>query len=119
MNNKIALVIGKSIEEVLEIDSGRDRVAWGRFLRVRVLINVHKALKRGTRVNTSSGGQALAVFRYERLLDICFVCGSLDHQKSECEEAVKARKIYGGVVREYGQWLKAAGQHPKVGDNVI
>ena len=59
------------------------------------------------------------MFRYERLLDICFVCGCLDHQESESEEAVKARKIYSGVVREYGLWLKADGQHPKVGDNVI
>ena len=55
------------------------------------------------------------MFKYERLPDICFVCGRLDHKESECDEAVRARKIYGGVSREYGVWLKVNGQHPKSG----
>ena len=42
MNEKVAQAIGKSIVEVL--DNGGEKAAWGRYLRVRILINVHKAL---------------------------------------------------------------------------
>ena len=115
MNENVVKAIGSSIEQVLEIDKGGNKVVWGRYLQVRVLINVHTALKRGTKVTISGGGQALAVFKYERLPDFCFVCGKLDHQENECDEAVKAMKLYGGVSREYSPWLKVEGQHPKVG----
>ena len=63
----------------MEIDNGDGKAAWGRLLIVRVLLNVHKPLKRGTKVSTTRGGKVLAMFKYERLLDICFVCGRLDH----------------------------------------
>ena len=35
MNENVAKAIGSSIEQVLEIDKGGNKVAWGRFLRVR------------------------------------------------------------------------------------
>ena len=66
-------------------------------------------------MTTSNGGQALTVFKYQRLPDFCFVCGRLDHQESECDEVVKAMKLLGGVSREYGPWLRADGQYQKVG----
>ena len=56
----------------------------------------------------------MALFRYERLLDICFVYGRLDHQENECDEAMKARKIYGEVRKEYGAWMRADGRQPKI-----
>ena len=52
MNENVVKAIGSSIEQVLEIDKGGNKVVWGRYLQVRVLINVHTALKRGTKVTT-------------------------------------------------------------------
>ena len=75
MNDNVAKAIGSFIGQVLEIDKGGNKVAWGCYLRVRVLINVYMALKRGTKVTTLGGGQVLAVFKYERLLDFCYICG--------------------------------------------
>ena len=51
MNEKVAYASGRSIGNVIEVDNGGDKIAWGRCLRVRILINVHKALKSGTKVS--------------------------------------------------------------------
>ena len=79
MNENVARAIGSFIRQILVIDKGGDKVVWGHYLRVRILINVMKPLKRGTKVKSSGGEQVLVAFKYERLPDICFVCGRLDH----------------------------------------
>ena len=51
----------------------------------------------------------MAIFRYEQLLDFCYVCGKLDHQELDCEEVVKINKEWRKVHREYGSWMRADG----------
>lgn len=48
MNGFYGNLISKTIEKVLEVDVEEDNTAWGRFLRVRVEINLAKPLPRGT-----------------------------------------------------------------------
>ena len=50
-------------------------------------------------------GKVMAIFKYERLPDFCYVCGRLDHQELECDEVVRIKKTGGKVHREYGPWM--------------
>ena len=47
----------------------------------------------------------LAIFKYERLLDFCYICERLDHQESDCDVVVRIRKARGKVNREYSPWM--------------
>ena len=77
---KIRAVLGEFIGDVEEVETDNDQDAWGRYLKVRVSLNVSKPLKRGKMIPVAGGGKTLATFRYERLSDICYVCGRMDHQ---------------------------------------
>ncbi|XVF18868.1 hypothetical protein REPUB_Repub11eG0060400 [Reevesia pubescens] len=89
----------------MEIDWGDDQNAWGRVLRVRDLLNVTKPIRRGFRITLPEGGTVLVLFRYEKLPNICFVYGCLNHYESECETIVQMKKNTGSVKREYNIWL--------------
>ncbi|XVE95534.1 hypothetical protein REPUB_Repub02eG0105900 [Reevesia pubescens] len=44
MNERIGMVVGESLGDVEEVDKQDGSMAWGKFLRVRVIFNVTKAL---------------------------------------------------------------------------
>ncbi|XVF26590.1 hypothetical protein REPUB_Repub14bG0030800 [Reevesia pubescens] len=76
-SEKIGIVLGESIGEVLEVDMDDIRINWGRYLRIR------------------------------HLPDLCFVCGRLNHRESECDAAYQLKKRTGKICREYGPWMNA------------
>ena len=78
----MAMAIGISIGKVLKLDSDGDEAGWGRCFRVCVNLIVHHPLRKGTTVAVQGGGKVVVLFRYERLPDLCFICGCLDHQES-------------------------------------
>lgn len=47
MNLKYGLLIGKTLEEVEEVEVKEDDTGWGSYLRLRILINLDNALARG------------------------------------------------------------------------
>ncbi|XVF10263.1 hypothetical protein REPUB_Repub07fG0167400 [Reevesia pubescens] len=84
----------------------------GGFLRIRVFVNITKPLKRGTCLSLPGTEQFVVLFKYERLPDICFVCGRLDHHETECDLAFQMKKQTGSFRRDYGAWLSADSKHP-------
>ena len=48
-------------------------------MQVRVNMNITLPIKRGKMISVEGGKIVLALFRYERLSDFCYVCGKLDH----------------------------------------
>ena len=48
-------------------------------MKVRVNINIKRPLKRGKLINSIDGRKVLAMFKFERLPDFCYICGRLDH----------------------------------------
>ena len=106
MTRKIGIVLGESIGDVKEIDIEGEQMAWGRYLRVRVVKDITKPLKRGSKLAVVGQGSVIAVFKYERLPDFCYICGCLDHQELDCDDAVRMTIADGKVKREYGLWLR-------------
>jgi hypothetical protein len=47
MNKSVGSKIGESLEELEDVDVVGDGAGWGRCLRLRVIIDLHKPLERG------------------------------------------------------------------------
>ncbi|TXG70717.1 hypothetical protein EZV62_005652 [Acer yangbiense] len=93
--------------EVREVDSGPSGDCLGKFLRVRVAIDIDKPLRRFLRVDVLGDGEETVMpIQYERLPNFCFRCGLLCHTIRGCSmigtEGLLNRKDLG-----YGTWLKA------------
>ncbi|XVF23242.1 hypothetical protein REPUB_Repub13aG0019800 [Reevesia pubescens] len=46
MTQKIGVVLEELTGDVLEVDMADNRLAWGRFLRIHILLNITKSLPR-------------------------------------------------------------------------
>ncbi|XVF71961.1 hypothetical protein PTKIN_Ptkin12aG0082300 [Pterospermum kingtungense] len=110
MNEKIGIVIGETIGEIMEVETDWEQQAWGRWLRIRVNIDVSKPLKRGSKITRTGGGKHLVAFRYEKLPDFCYMCGKLNHQESDCHIAISLKKEGKACLRQFGPWLRADGK---------
>ncbi|KAL5774833.1 hypothetical protein ACOSP7_012390 [Xanthoceras sorbifolium] len=84
----------------------------GEFLRVRVLIDVLKPLKRGLRFMFGDNGEECSVLlRYERLPNFCYFCGKMGHLLRECRDNEK--EVVEGAALKYGVWLRAPSGRPR------
>lgn len=84
----------------------------GRFLHIKVELDLRKPLKRGTVVRYQGKDQRV-YFRYERLPTFCFACGRLGHQLKDGEDAQDSndKEGYEGVEERelpFGPWLRAS-----------
>lgn len=78
MMKDIGNLIRNKLGAVLYVDSSEDGYCGGKFMGIRVWITVLKPLRRGLKLKLENG-ECLGIFRYERLLDFCFICVKLDH----------------------------------------
>ncbi|XVF29188.1 hypothetical protein REPUB_Repub15cG0098700 [Reevesia pubescens] len=84
MFEKMGFTISETLGEVIEIEATIDQLCWGKYLRVRIMINITKPLKNGSYITLGDEGKTLVAFKYERLSDLCYVCGKLIHHESKC-----------------------------------
>nr|XP_020146914.1 uncharacterized protein LOC109732126 [Aegilops tauschii subsp. strangulata] len=119
MCREAGLAIGDIVGEALEVDAGSDGMAVGKFLRVKVRMDITKPIMRRF-VLEKDGGKAQendeitereqerkeeekwCRFEYEFLPDFCYTCGMLDHVDKECSYKLKK-----GESKQFGPWLKA------------
>lgn len=74
----------------------------GRCVRIRVILDVNKPLYRWTTVEIE-GDTCTVIFRYEKIVDLCFYCGRLNNLDKDCNFIPTNGK------RSYGAWMRAAG----------
>ncbi|KAK9273439.1 hypothetical protein L1049_018249 [Liquidambar formosana] len=77
--------IGDNIGEYVDMEQGEGGVCWGKYLRIRVRLNVTRPLKRGVTVKVE-GRQMWVPIKYERLPTFCYYCGILGHADKDCEQ---------------------------------
>ncbi|KAL5778631.1 hypothetical protein ACOSQ2_009368 [Xanthoceras sorbifolium] len=80
-------MLGEVIEIPLE-----SKECWGKFLRVKVSIDISKPLKR---------------VRYECLPAYCFACGLLGHAFRECTDIEAKKEALRSSTPKFGSWLRA------------
>lgn len=106
MAKKLGDVLGKFVE----VDS-KEGNRLGKFLRVKVTVDLRKPLKRGTVVKYQ-GKNLRVYFKYERLPTFCFVCGRIGHQIKDCAEMDGKDETEFDEIEEkelpFGQWMKAS-----------
>ena len=102
IGTKIAISLG-----VLEdVDVAGDGVGWGRFLCIRVTIDLSNPLERGC--DLMVGGKPFWVFfKYEKLQMFCFHCGRVIHGKKGCPKVMKKQMRKGDGDKQWGTWLRA------------
>ncbi|KAL5770981.1 hypothetical protein ACOSP7_015135 [Xanthoceras sorbifolium] len=107
MNMKSARLLAGMIGDVVEIPV-EVRECWGRFLRVKVGIDISKPLKRGLRVYLEEFDSLIvAPIRYERLPEFCYGCGEVGHSLRDCSVEETRTKILAGGGAKFGSWMKA------------
>ncbi|TXG48431.1 hypothetical protein EZV62_027725 [Acer yangbiense] len=107
MTKDIGKFLGSIIGEVREVDVGPSSDCLGKFMRVRVAVEVDKPLRRFLRVDVLGDGEETVMpIQYERLPSFCFLCGLVGHLVHECtsygEDGLREGS---GMV--YGAWLRA------------
>ncbi|KAE8814425.1 Glutamyl-tRNA reductase 1, chloroplastic [Hordeum vulgare] len=122
MTNVVAAEeIGNLVGSFMEAGVGADGVAMGKFLRVKIRMNIDKPLMRGfmlddaeeggrqkqkKKMNIDGGGEeeegAWCRFEYEFLPEFCYVCGMVGHSERACDMHLdKNRRA------QFGGWLRA------------
>ncbi|XP_059436704.1 uncharacterized protein LOC132169738 [Corylus avellana] len=104
MNVEIGSKIGATVGKVEAVDVDAEGIGWGKFLRVKICLDLKKPLPRGRKINIE-GRATLITFQYECLPKFCFQCGVICHGKLGCSKRSGLHKKNG---TEYGPWLRAA-----------
>jgi hypothetical protein len=104
MGRDIGRKIGETVGEVELVDADDEGIAWGEFLRVKIVLDLTKPLQRGRKLNIQ-GEQFWVTFQYERLPKFCFFCGVIKHGRGGCSQRSMLRQQNNP---QYGMWLRAA-----------
>lgn len=104
MNRKngeaIANLIGKLDPSGMKV---YDTATFKDYLRLRVIIDITKPLKKGFFLKQRDKEDLWIKFKYERLSDFCYVCRLIGHGLNDCME-----KSGGDRSKiEYGSYLRA------------
>ncbi|KAL5776413.1 hypothetical protein ACOSP7_009339 [Xanthoceras sorbifolium] len=127
MTCNIGLQLGAKIGKVKDMDVGASGDCTGKFLRVRVEVDVCQPLKRGLRIllEDSEEEQTL-LLRYERMPEFCFECGLIGHSFRECPSKNHQKDATDFTKHKYGTWIRASSptkerlsHHGKNSNNMI
>ena len=117
MSQKVAESLCETVGEVIRSIGVADEEG-GRFMRVRVTIDLNLPLCRGRLVSLANGDRVWVYFKYERLPNICYWCGRLDHDDKNCELWIQSKGTLSTDSRQFGAHLRAA-PYTSVGKDVI
>ena len=79
----------------------------GRFMRVKVKLDISLPLCRGRVVTFESGKKIWVSFKYERLPNLCYWCGRLTHSDKECSLWIQSKGSLTVDQRQFSQNLRA------------
>lgn len=100
-NSEALLQIGRSIGNVLRVDSHTAMETRGRFARICVQVNVDKPLVTAVLI-----GKFEQVVCYEGLQRLCFSCGRIGHRKESCPYTIRPGSWPREVETEEGVGLR-------------
>ncbi|KAL4363982.1 hypothetical protein GQ457_04G020320 [Hibiscus cannabinus] len=103
MTAALARVLGASIGKVIMTDSRLEDGNMGEFMRVRVLIDTSKPLRRCVVLSRPDAKASMCPLQYERLPLFCHGCGLIGHLVLACPITLKVE----GQKFQYGAWLRA------------
>ena len=99
--------IGNAIGRSIEVDVPENGFGWGRYLRIRVNIDITQPLLRGKIFEFEQGTPFWVDFRYEHLPIFCYRCGMIGHSVNECVVGRGSGGDGGAIGDKFGPWLRA------------
>ncbi len=107
MTKEIGELIGKAMGGHIETEVTEDGVGWGKYLRVKIRIDISKPLLRKKRIAFVGIDPLWVSFKYEQLLLFCHACGIIGHGEKEC--VTRSNQKEQGLVGtlQYGAWIWA------------
>lgn len=106
MTKSVGTKIGASMGAVEEVEVEEDGIGWGRYLRIRVHVDLTKPLEWGRTLQR--GGRPIWVnFKYEKLPMFCFYCGCILHGNKECRGNRNLRQATMAGGKPWGTRLRA------------
>lgn len=81
--------LGELIGVVKEVAFDPDRPQLQGFVRVKVLFDVSRPLRRSKVINLPRGGSTTVKFQYEKVQKRCYECQRLTHEKENCPFLLK------------------------------
>lgn len=102
MNKATGEVIEEEMGQYMAMDMDEDGTVVGRFLRIKVRLDVRKPLMRGVTVFVGELEKPVwCPVKYEFLPDSCYTCGQIIHADKLCSMASEK-----GVVQQYSKKLR-------------
>ncbi|KAK3199877.1 hypothetical protein Dsin_023292 [Dipteronia sinensis] len=106
-NKRTAKWLAEQVEGVLDILAD-SKECWGKFMKVKVQIDITKPLKRWLRLKLDKSNKVVVVGpKYERLPELCYACGRIGHCLKECSDEKAKIEALDGTSTKFGSWMIA------------
>lgn len=86
MSEKVGKDIANFLGDFIEYDAKNNSNHLRTYMRIRVMLDVTKPLKRQKKIKKPGGESSYIRFKYERLGNFCYFCGMLGHIEDYCEK---------------------------------
>ncbi|TXG67284.1 hypothetical protein EZV62_008559 [Acer yangbiense] len=108
MTKEMGEFLGQLIGELVDIDVGVTGECFGKYIHLKVAIDISKPLKKFLRIELVEGEESILLLRYERLPEYCFRCGIIGHSYQECHNKEKEGLSSVNMQFDYGPWFRAS-----------
>jgi hypothetical protein len=105
MSKETGQKLGASVGMVEEVDVDDDAPGWGKYLRVKISLDLNKPLARGRMLHVRNRSIWIA-FKYEKLPKFCYKCGTILHGQQGCNRDGNLRSPSKDDDQPYGPWLR-------------
>ncbi|KAG7590171.1 hypothetical protein ISN44_As07g023610 [Arabidopsis suecica] len=89
---KALMLLGEQIGQVKEVAFDTEKPQLQDFVRVKVIFDVSRPLRRAKVVNLPKGGSTSVYYEYERVQKRCYECQRMTHDKDHCPLLIKKRQ---------------------------
>lgn len=106
MTRDIGFQIGATVGAVKDVDIRENGIGWGKYLRVKIEIDLQKMVARG-RTSSIMKNKIWVPMKYVKLPKLCFKCGKMIYGGRGCSSLEGNPAQGNGGTLQYGLWLRA------------
>lgn len=86
MTEQVGKQLGDFFGTFVLYDPNNNSSIWRECMRLKILVDVRKPLKRKKKICRKNGSECIVQCKYERLGELCFICGMVTHTERFCSK---------------------------------